>query len=83
VRWSVAVGASTASREATTSSAIPTIAMVVCESREEAVQWKRALDQEIERHGHTDVKTLVAFSGGVTVRNPEADDIGMDYTEPG
>ncbi len=58
-------------------------AMVVCESREEAVQWKRALDQEIERHGHADVKTLVAFSGQVTVRNHEADNTGMDYTEPG
>ncbi|MCW2984213.1 MAG: type restriction endonuclease subunit [Conexibacter sp.] len=57
-------------------------AMVVCESREEAVQWKRALDQEIERHGHADVKTLVAFSGEVTVRNSEADNVGMDYTEP-
>ncbi|PTL56137.1 type I restriction endonuclease subunit R [Paraconexibacter algicola] len=57
-------------------------AMVVCESREEAVQWKRALDQEIERHGHDDVKTLVAFSGEVTVRNVEADNAGMSYTEP-
>jgi len=56
--------------------------MVVCASREEAVQWKRALDQEIERHGHTDVKTLAAFSGEVTVRNPEADNVGMYYTEP-
>ncbi|MEV4422746.1 type I restriction endonuclease [Patulibacter sp. NPDC049589] len=57
-------------------------AMVVCESREEAVQWKRALDQEIERHGHDDVRTLVAFSGEVTVTNPEADNVGMAYTEP-
>ncbi|HEV2786453.1 MAG TPA: hypothetical protein VGV67_08705, partial [Solirubrobacteraceae bacterium] len=57
-------------------------AMVVCESREEAVQWKRALDQEIERHGHDDVKALVAFSGEVTVKHPEADNIGMKYTEP-
>jgi type I restriction enzyme, R subunit len=57
-------------------------AMVVCESREEAVQWKRALDQEIERHGHGDVRALVAFSGEVQVRNPEADNVGMSYTEP-
>jgi type I restriction enzyme R subunit len=57
-------------------------AMVVCESREEAVQWKRALDQEIERRGHNDVRTLVAFSGEVTVTNPEADNVGMAYTEP-
>ena len=57
-------------------------AMVVCESREEAVQWKRALDQEIERHAHGDVKVLVAFSGEVTIKNPDADNIGMSYTEP-
>jgi type I restriction enzyme R subunit len=57
-------------------------AMVVCASREEAVQWKRALDREIERHGHDNVKALVAFSGEVTVRNPVADNAGMAYTEP-
>ena len=57
-------------------------AMVVCESREEAVQWKRALDQEIERHGHDNVKALVAFSGEVRIRNPEADNFGLDYSEP-
>ena len=57
-------------------------AMVVCASREEAVQWKRALDQEIERYGHDDVRTLVAFSDEVTIRNPEADNAGMSYTEP-
>ncbi|MGO9956646.1 MAG: type I restriction endonuclease subunit R [Solirubrobacteraceae bacterium] len=57
-------------------------AMVVCESREEAVQWKRALEQEIARHAHQDVKVLVAFSGEVTIKNPEADNFGMSYTEP-
>jgi type I restriction enzyme R subunit len=57
-------------------------AMVVCASREEAVQWKRALDQEIERHGHAGLRALVAFSGEVTVRNAEADNAGMAYTEP-
>jgi len=57
-------------------------AMVVCESREEAVQWKRALDQEIARHAHDDVKVLVAFSGEVTIKNPAADNVGMSYTEP-
>jgi len=57
-------------------------AMVVCASREEAVQFKRALDQEVERQGHSDVRVLVAFSGEVTVRNPEADNQGMSYTEP-
>jgi type I restriction enzyme R subunit len=57
-------------------------AMVVCESREEAVQWKRALDREIERKGYDDIKTLVAFSGEVTIANPQADNVGMSYTEP-
>ena len=57
-------------------------AMVVCESREEAVQWKRALEQEIARHAHEDVKVLVAFSGEVTIKNPDADNVGMSYTEP-
>ncbi|MBA3421108.1 MAG: type I restriction endonuclease subunit R [Thermoleophilaceae bacterium] len=57
-------------------------AMVVCASREEAVQWKRALDQEIERHGHDDVRALVAFSDEVTIRSPDADNLGMSYTEP-
>ncbi len=58
-------------------------AMVVCESREEVVQWKRALDQEIERHAHDDLRVLVAFSGEVTIKNPDADNVGMNYTEPG
>jgi len=57
-------------------------AMVVCESREEAVQWKRALDREIERHGHSNVRALVAFSGEVTIKSSEADNVGMTYTEP-
>lgn len=57
-------------------------AMVVCASREEAVQWHRALIAEIEKHGHTDVRALVAFSGTVTISNAEADNVGMEYTEP-
>jgi type I restriction enzyme R subunit len=57
-------------------------AMVVCEGREEAVQWKRALDREIEQHGHANVKALVAFSGEVRIRNPDADNYGLEYTEP-
>ncbi len=57
-------------------------AMVVCASREEAVQWHRALTAEIEKHGHTDVRALVAFSGEVRITNHEADNHGMAYTEP-
>jgi type I restriction enzyme R subunit len=57
-------------------------AMVVCSSREEAVQWKLALDGEIARHDHLDMHTLVAFSGEVTVKHPEAANRGQAYTEP-
>jgi len=57
-------------------------AMVVTASRQEAVRWKQALDREIERGGHDDVKVLVAFSGEVTINDPEARDHGESYTEP-
>jgi type I restriction enzyme, R subunit len=56
-------------------------AMVVCEGREEAVQWKRALDREIERTDD-DLKALVAFSGEIEVSNRDADNVGATYTEP-
>ncbi len=55
-------------------------AMVVTAGREEAVQWKLALDREIARRG-SQTKTLVAFSGEVTITHPEADNIGEQYTE--
>jgi type I restriction enzyme R subunit len=55
-------------------------AMVVTASREEAVQWKRALDREIAKR-HSDTKTLVAFSGAVMITHPEADNLGEEYTE--
>ncbi|MFN8132531.1 MAG: type I restriction endonuclease [Solirubrobacteraceae bacterium] len=58
-------------------------AMVVTASRHEAVRWKQALDREIEAGGHADVKVLVAFSGEVTIDDPEAPDHGERYTEPG
>lgn len=58
-------------------------AMVVTASRQEAVRWKQALDREIESAGHDDVKVLVAFSGEVTINDPEARDHGERYTEPG
>jgi type I restriction enzyme R subunit len=56
-------------------------AMVVTAGREEAVQWKRALDKEIAKRG-SQTKTLVAFSGEVTITHPEADDLGSEYNEP-
>ncbi|MEJ7894763.1 MAG: type I restriction endonuclease [Solirubrobacteraceae bacterium] len=56
-------------------------AMVVTAGREEAVQWKRALDKEITKR-HSRTRTLVAFSGEVTVTHPEADNVGEQYSEP-
>jgi len=58
-------------------------AMVVTSGRQEAVRWKQALDREIEKGGHGDVKALVAFSGEVRIDDPEARDHGERYTEPG
>lgn len=56
-------------------------AMVVTAGREEAVQWKRALDKEIARRRSL-TKTLVAFSGEVTITHQDADNLGKRYTEP-
>jgi len=56
-------------------------AMVVAAGREAAVQWKRALDEEIARRG-SQTRTLVAFSGEVTITHQEADNLGKRYTEP-
>jgi type I restriction enzyme R subunit len=57
-------------------------AMVVTASREEAVQWKLALDKQVAEQGADDVEILVAFSGEVTIRHPEAPNLGQSYTEP-
>lgn len=56
-------------------------AMVVTASREEAVQWKRALDREIAKR-RSPTRTLVAFSGEVEIMHPDADNVGETYTEP-
>ncbi len=56
-------------------------AMVVTASREEAVQWKLALDKEITKRG-SHSKTLVAFSGEVEITHPAAENLGEEYTEP-
>lgn len=57
-------------------------AMVVTASREEAVQWKLALDKQVDAQQADDVEILVAFSGDVTIRHPEAENYGQSYTEP-
>lgn len=48
-------------------------AMVVTESREEAVRYKVAMDRYIQESGYTDIATLVAFSSDITVR-----DLGLE-----
>lgn len=50
-------------------------AMVVTDSRQAAVRYKRAIDKHIADHHYTDVKALVAFSGQVL------DDLGESVTE--
>lgn len=49
-------------------------AMVVTASRQAAVKYKQAFDKYIREHRINNIKTLVAFSGTVTVD-------GHDYTE--
>jgi type I restriction enzyme R subunit len=56
--------------------------MIVAASRQEAVRYKQAVDSYIEREGYADVQSLVAFSGEVTIKDPEAADVGESYTEP-
>jgi type I restriction enzyme R subunit len=54
-------------------------AMVVTDGRLHAVRYKRAFDKYIAEKGHTDVKTLVAFSG--SVEDPDLP--GQHWTEVG
>ncbi|WP_217913853.1 type I restriction endonuclease subunit R [Miltoncostaea marina] len=55
-------------------------AMVVCESRVEAVRWKQALDRIVEQEGR-EVRVLVAFSGEVEIEDPGEADFGETYRE--
>ena len=56
-------------------------AMVLTGSRLEAVKYKLAFDKRIQEQGYGDVKTLVAFSGGVI--DPDNPATKEDpYTEP-
>lgn len=52
-------------------------AMVVTKSRLHAVRYKQEFDKYIEKHGYTDVKALVAFSGSVD--DPDLQEVS--YTE--
>jgi type I restriction enzyme R subunit len=55
-------------------------AMVVTGSREHAVRYKMEFDRYIAEKGYTDIKTLVAFSGTVTLDDPlgEFTEVGMN-----
>tara|TARA_Y100000296_G_scaffold26795_1_gene31472 strand:+ start:4274 stop:7387 length:3114 start_codon:yes stop_codon:yes gene_type:complete len=52
-------------------------AMVVTKSRLHAVKYKQEFDRYIDRHGYTDVKAIVAFSGSVD----DPDKLDTSYTE--
>ena len=54
-------------------------AMLVTRSRLHAVRYKLAFDRYIAAKGYADLKTLVAFSGGVD----DPDEAGAPYTEAG
>lgn len=54
-------------------------AMVVTSSREHAVRYKLAFDKYLKEKGYTDIKSLVAFSGEVTLKDLP----GEKYTEVG
>lgn len=65
-------------------------AMVVTSGREQAVRYRAALQDYIERHRYTDVYALVAFSGKVTLPDelssffPATETSkGWEYTESG
>lgn len=57
-------------------------AIVVTASRKEAVRYKQAIDAYIAKKDYGDVKSLVAFSDTVEIRDADADDFGAEYTEP-
>ena len=53
-------------------------AMVVTSLRSEAVKYKQAFEKYIEEKGYTDIKTLVAFSGKVTLDEKEYSESGIN-----
>ncbi len=52
-------------------------AMVITASRQGAVKYRQAFDDYIKKHGYTDIKALVAFSGKVKLPG----DNETEYTE--
>lgn len=57
-------------------------AIIVTSSRQEAVRYKQAIDKYIREQKYDDVRSLVAFSGAVEIKDVDADDYGEEYTEP-
>ncbi len=53
-------------------------AMVITASRQGAVKYRKAFDDYITKHGYTDIRALVAFSGKVKLPDDE-----NEYTEAG
>lgn len=53
-------------------------AMVVTGSREEAVRYRLAFDEYVQRKGYTNIHALVAFSGKVEIKENDEDKV---YTE--
>lgn len=53
-------------------------AMVVTGSREEAVRYRLAFDEYVQRKGYTDIHALVAFSGKVEIKEDGEEKV---YTE--
>ena len=56
-------------------------AMVITASREAAVRYRQAFEDYITRKGYTGISALVAFSGKVTIKDPDGTE--KEYTEPG
>ena len=57
-------------------------AMVVTGSREHAVRYKLGFDKYIKEKGYTDVKSLVAFSGEITLKefaDKKFTEVGMNH----
>lgn len=53
-------------------------AMVITSLREEAVKYRQAFQDYIDKKGYTDLKALVSFSGKVSVDDAEYTEVGMN-----
>lgn len=53
-------------------------AMVITDSRESAVKYRKAFEDYITRKGYNDIHALVAFSGKVTIDDVEHTESGMN-----